>query len=162
MEPDFTTRNHLESVNLNSDSAIRELLNNYKFSPSAGTPAGGAHPFPTPFQSPILGSFPVAMGGAADSLVLSNMLGRLQADLERQKSPSELSGLSLNVNADILRWLILLIIVAILVWVILKVKNGSKEKRLARKVRRLEKQLGRMRKSNPTDDLDAADLDSAE
>lgn len=153
MEPDFVTRNHIESVNLNSDPAIRELINNYKFAPH-GTPPGPAHPFQAPFQSPIMGSFPVAMGGTADSLVLSNMIGRLQADLERQRAPQDLAGLQLSINADILRWFLLLLIVAVLVWVILQMKKGTKQNRLERKLRRIEKQLVRMRNPGKSDSSD--------
>lgn len=108
-EPDFITRQHLDSLVPSSDPSTFELLNRYKNPPVEVNS-------PRPPQQQFMGSFPVAMQGNNDAVMLGHMIGQLQGTLQNknQNQPkSNFDGLSLNVNSDILRWVILFLFLAL-------------------------------------------------
>jgi len=150
-EPDFITRQHLDSLVPCNDPSTFELLNRYKDPPVEVNP-------PQPPQQPFLGSFPVAVHGNNDVVMLGHMIGQLQGTLQNQnqgQSKSNFDGLSLNVNSDILRWVILFIFLALLVWVIFIVQKKLRANPADERLERIEKQLRRLkrhrskRKKNP-------------
>ena len=114
MESDFTIRNHLDSVNLSNDPSVFELLNRYKESPEPSV------------QPSTLGD----------------------SGLETRKDTPELKkdtdGLSLSVGPDVVKWVVLLVVVLLLVWLFAKKDKKSK---LAKRMKSIEKELIRLRRN---------------
>lgn len=147
-ESDFITRQHLDSLIPCNDPSTFELLNRYKNPPVEVN-------LPRPPQQQFMGSFPVAVQGNNDAVMLGHMIGQLQGTLRNQPK-SNLDGLSLNVNSDILRWVVLFIFLALLVWVVFTVQkklrtNPADERleRLEKQIRRLKRNRNKRRKKNP-------------
>jgi hypothetical protein len=155
MEADFTIRNHLDSVPT-EDLKTFELLNKYKNPPSD-----------IPLQQPV--APPSNLGGSND-VMIGNMLGQIQGYLQnlgnqRMDKNNGFDGFQLNIGADVLRWIILIVILIVLIWVILKVTEKRRNP-LHRRMKKLEKQIKKLRsfKKNPKqltkdDDLDYSDED---
>jgi len=142
MEFDFTTRHHLDSLAPHNDPSIAELLNQYKKPPTAGQDLQA----------------PVRTGGGGDSMFLSNLIGQLQGAINSlvygQSQNKQLSGLQLNVNADILRWFLLLVFVLALVFLIIQIMHYRQARRnpLKKRLKKLEKEIKALRaKKNPED-----------
>jgi hypothetical protein len=147
MESDFTTRQHLDSVVPFSDPSMGELLHRYRNPPvepkmpqSSGTTEG-------PSQ--------------ASNAYISNMLGQLQGvvqSMASNKEPSNLagSGLQLSVNADILRWMVVLAFAIVLVVVIFQFMNRRKAKNpLKKRLKRLENEIRALHgRKNPVEALE--------
>lgn len=134
MDSDFTTQSHLESLAQN-DPSLREILNRYRSAPGNSNFSG------LPVSSNL-------GGGSGNAVLLSNMLGQVQMGIQNLNSSNKntnLDGFSLNVNADILRWIVLLLLVILLVWLFLKV-NKKKKNPLSKKVERLEEEMGTLKK----------------
>lgn len=144
MEPDFVTRNHLDSMPA-SDPETRRLLNAYKF-----PPAQPPRQTPPPPQQ-LAGTFPVFAGGQTDALILSNMIGQLQGTLNQHNQPkqsSNLGGLNISVDSDVLKWLLLIVVIVILIWLVLKMRPaGSRRNPMAKRMKRIEKELKMLRKN---------------
>jgi hypothetical protein len=150
MEPDFVTRQHLDSLNLSSDPSTFELLNKYKFPPADPKPqmqglSGFSGPPPQQYNN----------GNA--NLLFGNMLGQIQGVLQQmgnsQKQPSKSSfdGLQLSVNSDILRWVVLLVILIVLIWVVLKILDKRRKNPMRKRMKKLEKKLRKLKMyRNPT------------
>lgn len=143
-ESDFITRHHLDSLVPSSDPSTFELLNRYKHPPIEANP-------PRPPQQQFMGSFPVAVQGNNDAVMLGHMIGQLQGTLQNQgqnqsQLKSNFDGLSLNVNSDILRWVILFIFLALLVWVVFIVQKKLRDNPTDERLERIEKQLRRLKK----------------
>lgn len=159
MEPDFSTRHDLESIIPNSDPDSYELLNRYKFPPAE-------HQVPRPPQQQFQGSFPIAVQGNSEAVMLGHMIGQLQGTLQSTTKKSNFDGLSLSVDSDILRWVVLFLFLALLVWVIYTVnkKDTSADPRLEkleRQIRKLRKRGRRKRKKrkNPEIIQESSDFD---
>jgi len=135
-EPDFITRQHLESLNPSNDPSVFELLNRYKFPPSE--PKQQA---PSQFQ----GAFPVPVqNNDTNAVMLGHMMGQLQGTLQNQDKKSTFDGISLNINSDVMRWIILLLFLALLAVVVFVVFNRGKETKSSKRLRKLEKQLKKL------------------
>lgn len=151
-EPDFITRQHLDSLVPCNDPSTFELLNRYKKPPIEVN-------LPRPPQQ-FAGSFPVAVQGNNDAVMLGHMIGQLQGTIQNSKATSNFDGLSLNVNSDILRWVVLFIFLALLVWVVFAVQKKLRTNPTVERLERLEKQIRRLkrhrkkRKRNPQEDED--------
>ena len=141
MEPDFVTRNHIDSVPM-GDAETRRLLNTYKFPPPQPQQQ---HQMP---QAPA-GAFPVFMGGNSDAVMLGNMIGQLQGTInqQNQQRSSGFGGLNLSIDSDVLKWLLLLLVVALLIWVVFKIKSSQRRNPMLKKMKRIEKELKMLRKN---------------
>jgi len=132
MDSDFVTRQHIESLT-DGDSSFREVLNRYKFAPGH-SPTKNVNVAPTSFNG--------------DAIMLSNMLGQIQAGVQRlngTNSPSIGSdGFQLNINADILKWVVLLVLVLLIVWLFLRA--NKRRNPLSKKVEKLEEDISHLKK----------------
>lgn len=154
MESDFVTRQHVESLTPHSDPSLAEVLNNYKFPPK--------NP-PQPQQPPQMGGYQMPFFGGAptsnNDMLLGNILGQMQASLQNNQK-GQLDGIFINVN--ILKWLLLIILLAILIWLALKVQKENQSP-LTRRLKKIEKEMKRMRrfkrKKNPKSLPLEADID---
>ena len=164
MEPDFVTRQHLESLS-NGDSGFAEVLNRYRLG-SAPSPPPPPPPqyFGNPYHAP-----PPVLNGNGDAVLLSNMLGQIQAGIQhtQNNSPSKFSnydGFQLNINSDILKWVGLLLLVLVLVWLFLKV-NKKKKTSIGKKIDNLQDEIRTLKgtgssRYNPKPMVKSAILDS--
>jgi len=138
-ESDFITRHHIDSLTPCNDPSTFELLNRYRHPPVEPRPRQGP---PQQFA----GSFPVAVQGNSNEVMLGHMIGQLQGTLQNQNQSqkSNFDGFSMNVNSDIFKWVILFIFLALLVWVVFKIQknNNPEDKRL----KRIERQLRKLRR----------------
>lgn len=118
-----------------SDEGIGEILNRYK-------PNALPQP-PPPQQTPpaFNGAFPILAG---DSALMAHMMGRMQADLDRNR----LGGIQLNFGSDILKWLVLLTVVVILVVALFFFLRKNHMSPTEHRLRKMEKQLKRLRKKS--------------
>lgn len=163
MESDFVTRHHLDSVTRYSDPGIADLLHKYRTAP--------ADPKPLPNLSNLAG-FAQPEAASSSNVYISNMLGQLQGSIQSMmnKEPSTLagtgSGLQLNVNSDILRWMIVLIFALALVMVMFQYMSYRRRTKnpLKGRLRRLEKEIRKLRsRKNPAELADSGvDSDSDE
>jgi len=150
MESDFTTRHHLDSVVPFSDPSIGDLLHKYR------------NP-PVETRSPQFSGATEAPAQASNAYI-SNMLGQLQGvvqSMANNKEPSNLSGsgLQLSVNADILRWIVVLAFAIVLVVIIFQFMNYRKAKNpLKKRLKRLENEIKALRgRKNPVEALEQDD-----
>jgi hypothetical protein len=162
MESDFTTRQHMESLTPMPDPSLAEVMNKYKFPPIIPTPQ------PQPMGGYPQGHYGPPQGSSNNDMLLGNILGQLQSNTQKQNT-NGLDGFQLNINMEILRWLLLIILLAVLIWLIFRVQQKKKNP-LKKRLRKLEKEFKRMRKhrrKNPkalevdldeVDELDALDL----
>jgi len=149
MESDFTTRHHLDSVVHFSDPSIGDLLHKYRNPPIEIKP--------TQFSGPS----PVENTATSSSnAYISNMLGQLQGVIQSMagnKEPQQNlagSGLQLSVNADILRWMLILVFAIVLVVVMFQFMNRRKKNPLKKRLRRLENEIRSLRAKNPSPALE--------
>lgn len=152
MESDFTTRHHLDSVVPFSDPSMGELLHRYRNPPVEVKPPQ----FSGNSEAPA----------SASNAYVSNMLGQLQGVVQsmmNNKEPQNLSGsgLQLSVNADILRWMIVLAFAIVLVVVIFQFMNRRRAKNpLKKRLKRLENEIRALRGSkNPIEALEQDEQD---
>lgn len=145
MEPDFVTRQHLESVPAPTDPETRRLLNSYKFPPSQQPSPG----FPVPPKAPPAGTFPVFVGGQTDALILSNMIGQLQGTLQQnQTNKSNLGGLNLSIDSDVLKWLLLIVVIVALILLVLKLRPmAARRNPMTKRMKKIERELKMLRKN---------------
>ena len=149
MESDFTTRHHLDSVVPFSDPGIGELLHKYR------------NP-PIEVKMPqFAGSAEAPAQAQASNAYISNMLGQLQGVVHSMANNRETpnlsgSGLQLSVNADILRWMIVLAFSIVLVVVIFQFMNQRRAKNpLKKRLKRLENEILALRgRKNPVEALE--------
>ena len=146
MESDFTTRHHLDSVTRFADPGIGELLLRYRNPP--------VEPKPIQFSG-VEATAP----GTTPNLYISNMLGQLQGMVQSMANgrPNDNlagSGLQLNINADILRWMIVLAFAIVLVLVLFQYMSYRRTRNpLKRRLRKLENEIRALRaKRNPVDE----------
>jgi len=132
MEPDFVTRQHLDSL-ANGDKSFAEILNRYGSAPQPQSPPPGYH-------GQFYGMPPQFHGNGGDAILLSNMLGQIQAGIQRTPDNKGYEGFQLNINSDVLKWVGLLLLVLVLVWLFLKVNKGKKNP-LGKKIDRLHNEL---------------------
>lgn len=151
MESDFTTRQHLDSVVPYSDPSMGELLHRYRNPP--------VEPKMPQFSGATEG--PSQTSNTASNAYISNMLGQLQGvvqSMASNKEPPNLagSGLQLSVNADILRWMIVLAFAIVLVVVIFQFMNRRRTKNpLKKRLKRLENEILALRgRKNPVEALE--------
>ena len=155
MESDFTTRQHIESLTPHSDPHLAEVLNNYKFPPPS-------IPKPTPPQmSGIpMGVYPVMPSN--NDMLLGNILGKMEAKLDGQGRGGNLNGIQFSLSSELLKWLVLILILAVLIWILLQFRK-PRTNPVNRRLKKLERQLKRMRrkrKKNPKPlELDEDDED---
>lgn len=146
MESDFVTRQHLESLS-NGDGGFSEVLNRYR--------VGAQNPSPPPPQfggNPYYAPNPSLNGG--DAVLLSNMLGQIQAGIRSNSdnSPARSSnygqgeGFQLNINSDVLKWVGLLLLVLLLVWLFLRV-NKKKKTSIGKKIDNLQDEIRTLKTS---------------
>lgn len=146
MESDFVTRQHIDSLTPASDPAMAEVLNNYKFPPK--------NPPQMPTPAPMMGGYPAPypyFGGSNNDMLLGNILGQMQAKLDKQENVNNFNGLQFNISMEILRWFVLILVLALLVWLVLKI-TSKKKSPLNRRLRKIEKEMKKMRrfrKRNP-------------
>lgn len=150
MESDFVTRNHIDSVTPFADPSISDLLLKYRIPPVE---------IKTPTTHAGLGQQDLAgHSNNASNVYISNMLGQLQGSIQsmmNNKEPQNLagSGLQLNINSDILRWMIVLVFVIVLVIVIFRYmsyRRSITRNPLKKRLRRLENEMKAMRsRKNP-------------
>ena len=147
MEPDFVTRQHTESLVSSSDPSIAEVLNNYKFPPETPQPQ---------MPSPMAGYNP-QFGSSNNEMLLGTMLGQMQANMQNKNQPAQSPGFQLNINTEVLRWLIVLLLVATLIWIIFRVSRKEKSplRRRLRKLERNYRKLYKARRKNPKALLDS-------
>lgn len=141
MEADFTTRHHLDSVNPHTDPSIRELLNIYKNAPVEA-------------KVPNFSNFDSGSSPKSDNLYISNMLGQLQGAINsitrKDSSFSGGDGLQLSVNADILRWMLVLVFLVVFVVVLFQFMSYRRAKNpLKRRLKKLENEIKALRSRNP-------------
>jgi len=166
MESDFTTRHHLDSVVPFSDPGIGDLLHKYRNPP--------VEPKPLQFSG-NQGFHGDTQGSSASNVYISNMLGQLQGVVQAMsganKEPPNLagSGMQLSINADILRWMLVLAFAIVLVVVLFQFMSKRKAKNpLKKRLRRLENEIKAFRMKNPVpalkqvDSEDEAEADDAE
>lgn len=137
MESDFVTRNHLDSIKSGVDPSTFELLNEYKNPPIDVTLKKASN----------LGGF-----ASNDGMVVGNILGQIQGFLQNlgsKKSSEDSDGLQIKIGADVLKWIALLVIVGILIWIIWKLQTRRRSNPLNRRLKKLEKQLKKLNRSNP-------------
>lgn len=132
MDSDFTTNQHLESL-ANGDSSLHEILNRYKF-------AGG-----TTKSNNYIPASHSAHFGEANAILLSNMLGQMQAKMDNTSKTVNLDGFQLNINSDVLKWIVLLLLVLLLVWLFLKA-NKRKKNPLSKKIEKLEDEISNLKR----------------
>ena len=157
MESDFSIRNEIDSVSTGHDPSMHELLNTYKFPP--------ANPSPANYQA----SYPA---GGSNEAVLGNLIGQLQGSIQglsnnnQRQRTTNLGGLQLNIDPDVLRWILLLGFLILITWLFMR-SNNKRRNPLKRRLKRLEKQMKRLglpkgkkvKKSLAIDDLDDDDDD---
>jgi hypothetical protein len=153
----------MESLTPMPDPGLAEVMNKYKFPPIIATP----QPPPQPMGGYPQGYYGPMNGSSNNDMLLGNILGQLQSNTQKQNTG--LDGFQLNINMEILRWLLLIILLAVLIWLIFRVQQKRKNP-LKKRLRKLEKEFKRMRKhrrKNPkalrvepdeVDELDALDL----
>mgnify|MGYP003978352937 CR=1 FL=1 len=122
MEPDFVTRQHLDSLTPSSDPDMAEVLGKYKFPPATRPPRPprpmGGYGQPAQFSAP----------SSNNDMLLGSMLGQLQANQNQNQtknSPSS-DGFQLSINTEILRWLLLIVLLVVLIWLVLQVRQNKK------------------------------------
>lgn len=153
MDSDFTTNQHIESLS-NGDPSLREVLNRYKF-------ATGGIPMKPSGQ---MGGHSPSYFGEANAILLSNMLGQLNAKMDNTPPKSgNFDGFQLNINSDVLKWIVLLLLVLLLVWLFLKA-NQRKKNPLSKKIDKLETEIHRLKKFKKKKEVlkDDDDLDDLE
>jgi hypothetical protein len=118
---------------------MRELLHTYRNPP----------PEPKPVQ--FAGAEP-----SNSNVYISNMLGQLQATIQSMSSNRESpslagTGLQLNINADILRWMVVLAFVIVIVVMLFQFMSRRKAKNpLKKRLKKLENELRALRsRKNP-------------
>ena len=161
MESGFVTQQHVDSLR-HTDPGFAEVLNRYKFAPS--------NP-PVQSQSSGFSGAPngaVGAVGHTDAVLLSNMLGQIQAGL-RGNGPTPtgqgFDGFQLNINSDVLKWIVLLLLILLLVWLFLKA-NKKRKNPLSKRLEQVESQLHllkrKSKKSSPAVEDESDDLDALE
>lgn len=155
MESDFTTRHHLDSVVPFSDPGIGELLHKYRNPPIEVKMPQFAGSTEAPAQAQAQAQ------AQASNAYISNMLGQLQGVVQSMASNRETpnlsgSGLQLSVNADILRWMVVLAFAIVLVVVIFQFMNHRRAKNpLKKRLKRLENEIKALRgRKNPVEALE--------
>jgi hypothetical protein len=137
MESDFVTRQHIESLTPHSDPHLAEVLNNYKFPPPAV-------PKPSP---PQMGGMPMGVYPVMPSnndMLLGNILGKMEAKLDGGNN-NTLNGISFSLSSELLKWLILILILAVLIWIVLQFRK-PRTNPVNRRLKKLERQLKKMRR----------------
>ena len=150
MEPDFVTRNELDSLFPENDPSTSELLNTYKFPPKEVTPSQ-----PQAQSQSQMSGFGVYNPHSA---FIGHMLGQLQTDVKNLSKPAKntLDGIQFSANADILRWICLFAFLLLFVYVVMKLQRQRRNP--LRRLKRLERELKRLK--NPIAlDLDDSDED---
>lgn len=130
MEADFSIRKEIDALAGSYDPSLRELLSKYKFDIPSNLSGVGSNSQP--------------LSGNNDSII-GNLVGQLQATLNgfhsrKQEDNTKLDGLNLNVNADILRWIIILLFIAFIIWLVLFRKSKRKNP-LNKKLKKIEKDI---------------------
>lgn len=144
MESDFVTNQHVESLQ-NSDAAMREILNRYKSAPN--------NPSPHQHFSGFSGISNPGGVGHTDAVLLSNMLGQVLANSQRGNfgataaTPASSDGFQLNINSDVLKWVVLLLLVLLLVWLFLRA-NKKRKNPLRKRLALLEDELLSLKKKS--------------
>jgi len=160
MESDFVTQQHVDSLR-HTDPGFAEVLNRYKFAPS--------NP-PIPSQISGFSGAPIGAGGVVhtDAVLLSNMLGQIQAGMRGNVPNSTgqgFDGFQLNINSDVLKWIVLLLLILLLVWLFLRA-NKKRKNPLSKRLEQVESQLlllkRKSKKSLPMILEDEDDSDSLE
>tara|TARA_B100000614_G_scaffold228765_1_gene220770 strand:- start:75 stop:560 length:486 start_codon:yes stop_codon:yes gene_type:complete len=144
MESDFVTRQHVESLTPHSDPHLAEVLNNYKFPPPSIP-----KPAPHQFSGVPMGVYPVMPSN--NDMLLGNILGKMEAKLDGNNSSNTLNGISFSLSSELLKWLVLILILAVLIWIVLQFRK-PRTNPVNRRLKKLERQLKRMRrkrKKNP-------------
>lgn len=138
MESDFVTRQHFDSLVPHNDPSIAETLNKYKFPPANPNPAPQQH-------TQQMGGYAPYFGGAPSNneIFLGAMLGQIQASVQNKTKDSD--GFQLNVSNEVLKWVFVILLVAILVWIIFHISRKEK-KPLQRRLRKLEKKYRKLKK----------------
>jgi hypothetical protein len=144
MESDFVTRQHIDSLVPASDPNIAEVLNNYKFPPKN----------PQPQPQPQMGGYSPYSNFNANNdnnnMFLGAMLGQMQANMQNQNK-KEFDGFQLNINTEVLRWFLVLLLVATLIWLVFKLSSRGKSSsnRRLKKLERNYRKLMKYKRKNP-------------